>query len=68
MYFSTAPRYAEIFHETYNNWESLQKDTQTFIGGVVPVGRDWDRSNMNLRMPNKPKPGQTGYIGRSIGW
>ncbi len=61
-------RYAEIFHETYNNWESLQKDTQTFIGGSVPVGRDWDRAATNERMPRAPKPGQTGNIGRAIGW
>ncbi len=27
--------YAEIFHETYSQWESLTKDSQTFIGGVV---------------------------------
>lgn len=65
---SRARRYAEIFHETYNNWESMQKDTQTFIGGSVPVGRDWDRAATNLRMPRAPKPGQTGNIGRSIGW
>jgi hypothetical protein len=27
--------YAEIFHETYSQWENLTKDSQTFIGGVV---------------------------------
>lgn len=54
--------YAEIFHETYTNYESLVKDTQTYVGGVVPVHRDWQRSKQAL--PPRPKPGQTG----SFGW
>ena len=53
--------YAEIFHETYTNYEQMQRDTQSFIGGTVAVDHDWQRTVK--QMPDKPKPGQTGGFG-----
>ena len=54
--------YAEIFHETYSQYESMQRDSQTFIGGVVPASRDWGRAH-NLKLPPTPVKGRTGEYG-----
>lgn len=57
----TKDGYAEIFHETYNNYESIEKDTQSYIGGSVAVSHDWNRRVK--QMPKKPLRGQTGGMG-----